>query len=75
MEAKLEGTFSYIREGEFYTIQKNTFPCLKATFDYNEPLPKLIRIEFSDICDANDIAKALSELDAYMKVIRKKLRK
>jgi len=67
--------FSYKKEGEFYILQKNTFPRFKATFDYKTPLPELINIEFSDDSDAKDMARALSEMDTYMKSIRKTIRK
>lgn len=66
--------FRYKKDGEFYLIQKHTFPRFKARFDYKTPLPQLVDIKFSDECEATDMAKALSELDAYMKSIRKILR-
>lgn len=70
----MNNKFSYNREGEFYVLQKHTFPRLKATFNYKTPLPELINIRFSDSCEAKDMAKALTELDAFMKSIRKVLR-
>lgn len=67
--------FNFKKEGEFYSLNQQTFPHLKATFNYQTPLPILINIEFLDDCEAHDMAKAITEMDYYMKSIRKILRK
>jgi hypothetical protein len=71
----MDEAFSYMKDGEFYSIHKHTFPRFKATFDYKKPLPELVQIKFLDECKVKDKAHALWELDAYMKSIRKELRK
>jgi hypothetical protein len=70
----MDEVFSYKREGEFYSIQKHTFPRFKAIFDYSKPLPELMHIYFLDESDASEKARSLSELDAYMKSIRKEIK-
>lgn len=70
----MDNDFSYMKEGEYYKIQKHTFPRFHATFDYRKPLPTLIKIEFDDDCEAIDMSAAFSALDDYMKSIRKELR-
>jgi hypothetical protein len=71
----MDEAFSYKKEGEFYSIHKHTFPRFIATFDYKKPLPELHQIKFIDECDVKYKARALWELDAYMKSIRKEVRK
>jgi hypothetical protein len=71
----MDQAFSYMKDGGFYSIQKHTFPRFKATFDYKKPIPELIHINFLDECDVKKKAQALWELDAYMKSIRKEVRK
>jgi hypothetical protein len=73
----MTGDFSYKKKkgNGLRTIQKHTFPRFRATFDYKTPLPELIMIKFTDTCEPKDIARALSELDVYMKSIRKEIKK
>lgn len=69
------GDFTYKKMGEFYILQKHTFPRFQATFNYKTPLPEFINIDFSDDCRVEDMANALSEMDAYMKALHKTLKK
>lgn len=67
--------FSHNTEGAFIAIHKHTYPRFKTIFDYTKPLPQLLSIEFYDACTTEEKAKSLSELDSYMKSIRKEVRK
>ena len=70
----MDKDFSFKKEGEFYSLQRLTYPRFKATFNYKTPLPEFIDIEMFDNCDAKDIAEALHEMDIYMKSVHKTLK-
>jgi hypothetical protein len=67
--------FSHNSEGAFIAIKKHTYPRFKAIFDYTKPLPEFMSIQFSDECTTSEKVKSMSQLDSYMKSIRKEIRK
>lgn len=71
----MDKEFSHNSEGAFIAIHKHTYPRFKTVIDYTKPLPQLMSIEFYDECTTEEKVESLSELDLYMKSIRKEVRK
>ena len=71
----MNSDFSHNSEGAFIAIHKHTYPRFKAIFDYSKPLPEFMSIQFSDDCTTSEKVRSMSELDSYMKSIRKGLRR
>jgi hypothetical protein len=62
----MDNDFSMKKEGEFYSLQKLTYPRFNALFNFNKPLPQLITIELLDNGSAKEIDNALREMERYL---------
>ena len=61
--------YKFVKEGIHHKVERLEFPKFTAYVDLSKPIPIFEKLEFSDVCSADEILQAINEACEFIKEI------